>query len=112
MDWITREIATGFQKLSCLALEREPAGDAMTGTVMAWTEAVTHNREFVEQLDAQRFRKAFVALAVTRTSWPAPRDFLDALPAREQLALAKQPIPADPARAAAAIAEIARALRS
>ena len=78
---------------------------------MAWTEAVTHGKAFDEQLDADRFRKAFVTMAATRTTWPAPADFIAALPAREQLALAKQTIKADPARAAAACAEIAEAFR-
>ena len=79
---------------------------------MAWVEAVTNRRAFDEGLDAGRFRKAFVTLAMTRTSWPAPADFLAALPQREQLALTKTAIVADPARAAAACAAIAKALRS
>lgn len=79
---------------------------------MAWVEAITTKREFDEGLDASRFRKAFVTLASTRTSWPAPADFLTALPERDQLALARESRKADPERAAAACAEIAKALRS
>lgn len=75
-------------------------------------EAVTHNRKFDEDLDPPRFREAFTTLAATRTSWPAPPDFIGALPERKQLALTKQSIPADPERAARAIAEIAEALRA
>lgn len=110
MDWITREVLTGFQKLLCLGLDRQPAGEVIPGTAQAWVEAITHNREFVEGLDADRFRKAFVTLAATRVNWPAPRDFVDALPAREQLSLVRESRKADPARAAAACAEIAEAL--
>lgn len=80
------------------------------GTVQAWAEAITDGRSFDEELDAGRFRRAFVALARTRTSWPAPHDFLTALPEREQLQLARHSVKADPERAAAAFAEIAREL--
>ena len=73
-------------------------------------EALTFNREFDEVLDGSRFRKAFVTLAATRTTWPAPRDFLDALPPRDQLQLARESRKADPVRAAAARAEIAEVL--
>lgn len=69
-----------------------------------------HNREFDEGLDARRFRKAFVTLAETRSTWPAPKDFIAALPERDQLALARESRKADPERAAAACAEIAREL--
>ena len=95
-----------------MGLDRTPATDLINGTVLAWSEVLTAGRVFDEQLDAPRFRKAFVTLAATRTSWPAPADFLTALPERDQLAIAKTPIKADPARAAAACAEIAAALRA
>lgn len=112
MDWLTREIMTGFQKLLCLGLDRTPATDLINGTVLAWSEVLTAGRVFDEQLDTSRIRKAFVTLAGTRTSWPAPADFLTALPERDQLALCRESVKADPARAAAACAEIAAALRA
>lgn len=73
---------------------------------MAWCEAVTSGRAWDQQLDAPRFRRAFVTLASTRTSWPAPLHFIEAMPPREQLVLTKQAIPADPERVAAAIEEV------
>ena len=105
MDWLTREILTGFQKLLCLGLDRQPAGEVLPGTAQAWVEAITFNREFDEAQDAPRFRRAFVQLAATRITWPAPRDFLDALPPRDQLLLARESRKADPVRAAAYCAE-------
>jgi hypothetical protein len=84
----------------------------MKGTVMAWVEAIATGKAFDEQLDAPRFRKAFVTLATTRTSWPAPADFLTVLPERDQLAIARESVKASPERAAAACAEIAKALRA
>ena len=109
--WILSEIMDGLSKLLCLGLERTPAADMIEGTAMMWVESLSDGRVWDETLDAPRFRKAFVLLARTRTSWPAPTHFLEALPHREQLALTKQPIPADPERAAAAIAEVERMLK-
>ena len=62
-------------------------------------------------LDAPRFRAAFRVLCSTRRAWPVPQDLIDAMPPRDQLALTKQAIPADPERAAAAIAEVTAMLR-
>lgn len=101
---------TGFQKLLCLGLERTPATDLIEGTVLTWREVVCQGRSFEERLDASRFHRAFVTLAATRTSWPAPIDFLTALPERDQLQLVRQSTKADPERAAAACAVIAREL--
>jgi hypothetical protein len=83
----------------------------MVGTIQTWVEVITANRVFDQDLDADRFRRAFVVLA-GRDRWPTPKDFLEALPDRDQLALAKTPIKADPARAAAAIAELTAILKA
>jgi hypothetical protein len=111
-EWLRDEILAGLQKLYCLGLDRTPAAEILQGTAEAWVEAITTGRVFDRQLDTPRLRKAFVNLAGNRTSWPAPAHFVEAMPPREQLALTKQPIPADPERAAAAIAEVERMLRS
>lgn len=68
----------------------------IAGTAMAWYRAVTDGRVWDRQLDAPRFRKAFVTLMKNRRQWPSPADFMDAMPPREQLALTKQPITAAP----------------
>ncbi len=109
-QWIHDEILDGLSKLLCLSLERTPASDMIAGTAMAWCEALTDSRCWDERLDAPRFRKAFVKRAQIRRVWPAPADFMDALPTREQLAITKQPIPASPARVNAAVAEVANLL--
>lgn len=106
MDWLTRELMTGFQKLLCLGLDRTPATDLIDGTVMAWQEAITNGRTFEQQRDTGRIRAAFVTLATTRESWPQPKHFLDALPRMEQAALAYETKPATPEQAAAALARI------
>ena len=111
MDWVTREIITGFQALASLSLDRTPASDVLPMTVQVWTTVVTDGRSFDEALDVKRFREAFVILA-GGSRWPTPKDFIAALPERSQLRLAKTALVADPARAAAACAEIAKAFRS
>lgn len=83
----------------------------IAGTAMAWCEAITAGKDYDERLDAPRFRAAFVKLAAIRRIWPVPADFLEALPPRDQLALTRQSVKADPARAQRAIADIARTLR-
>lgn len=83
----------------------------LPGTANAWTDAITDGKAWDEGLDAPRFRKAFVTLSKIVRRWPAPAEFLEAMPPREQLALTKQTIKADPVRAERAMAEIARTLR-
>lgn len=80
---------------------------------MAWVDALTHNRTFDRDRDVPRFRKAFRTLAGQRRTWPAPADFMEAFHATrpEVQLLTKQVIPADPQRAAAAMAEIGESLR-
>ena len=80
-------------------------------TVSVWAGVIANGGKFEESLDVPRFRKAFLALA-GRQEWPKPADFLTALPERDQLALCRESVKADPARAAAACAEIAAALRA
>ena len=96
IEWIHSEILDGLSQLLCLSLDRTPAADMIAGTAMAWYRAVTDGRVWDKQLDAPRFRKAFVTLMKNRRQWPSPADFMDAMPPREQLALTKQPITAAP----------------
>lgn len=82
----------------------------LPGTAQAWIDALTDGRAWERARDEARVRRAFVVLSKTIRRWPAPVEFVEAMPRPEQPALAKQSIPADPARAAAAIAEIQQAL--
>lgn len=47
-------------------------------------ETLTSNRTWDEGRDAPRIRKAFVTLAGSRSTWPAPKDLIEAMPASEQ----------------------------
>lgn len=77
---------------------------------MAWQEVLTDGRAWDEARDRDRIRKAFVTLARTRRQWPAPVDFLEALPRYTPELRALPSRPADPEKAARAIAQISREL--
>jgi hypothetical protein len=84
MNWLKTELLTGFQKLLCLGLDRTPASEVIPGTVEAWSEVLlTGNYDWQEDRDVSRFRAAFLTMARTRRTWPAPADFLEALPERD-----------------------------
>ena len=111
LDWMKREIGQGLQRLMCLGLERTPAAEVIPLTAAVWLEAVTEGRVWNQELDAPRFKAAFAVLCRQSRAWPLPSGLLDAMPAREQLALTKQPIPADPARAQREMQRVAEMLR-
>jgi len=110
-DWIKREISEGLKRLMCLGLERTPAAEVIPLTAAVWLEAVTEGRVWDQGLDAPRFKAAFAVLCRQSKAWPLPSGLLEAMPPREQLALTKQPLKADPERAAKHMADIATALR-
>jgi len=67
-------------RLATLSLDHTPAMDVIQATALVWRQAIGAGREFNQERDRPRFREAFARLASHRTSWPAPRDFIDALP--------------------------------
>jgi hypothetical protein len=79
-DWLSQEIARGFQRLMVLGLERQPAGELLPGTVAAWVDRLCRRGWTVE--DAPRIREAFGRLSETRRAWPLIADFLEAVPQR------------------------------
>ncbi|PZS96344.1 hypothetical protein A7X66_09255 [Stenotrophomonas maltophilia] len=109
-DWIKQEISEGLMRLMCLGLERTPAAEVIQLTAAVWLEAITEGREFDQQLDAPRFRRAFAVLCRDCRQWPLPSSLLEAMPPREQLAITKQPIKANPERAEQAARELASVL--
>ena len=111
MDWLTREITTGFQKLLCLSLDRTPATDLIHGTVAAWVEALTANRTWDQAKDVDRVRQAFITLAQTRRTWPVPADFFDSLPRYQEQVKALPSKPADPELVKRVMDELADFLR-
>jgi hypothetical protein len=90
-QWLRNEVLDGLSKLVTLSLDRTPAVDVIAGTAETWMEAICHRREWHEAQDRMRVRQAFATLAATCTTWPNPKLFLEAMPARmtqrERLAL-------------------------
>ena len=110
MDWLKREISTGFQKLICLGLERQPAAEVIEGTVLFWLEVLTDGKVWDETFDAPRFRRAFIRYgSSTAHSWPQPCDILALLPQREEFK-ALPAKAADPDRASRIIDDLAKHL--
>lgn len=65
--------------------------DTLPEVVSAWELAFRASHEAVaEKVDAPRFREAFKRVYPTLREWPAPADFLAALPPRPQRALLKE----------------------
>lgn len=81
-EWLRSEVLDGLSKLVTLSLDRTPAVDVIVGTAETWMEAICHRREWIERDDRLRVRQAFSSLAANCTTWPNPKQFLDALPAR------------------------------
>lgn len=78
-----------------LRLNGCPPDDMIELTARTWLETVTDGREWERGRDEPRMRAAFVTLAKTRESWPAPKHFLEAIPPVEPLkAIAKEHRPA------------------
>jgi hypothetical protein len=75
-------------------------------------EAITEGRIFDQELDTPRFKRAFAILCRDCRQWPLPSSLLEAMPPREQLAITKQPIKANPERAERAAQELASLLGS
>lgn len=68
----------------------------LPGTAQAWIEALSSGRAWERERDASRVRQAFVTLAKTVRRWPAPVEFMEALPPVQQLAIARESRPASP----------------
>jgi hypothetical protein len=91
MKWFQREMATGFQKLLTLRLKNTPADEVIEGTLATWIEALSVNRVWLEERDVTRIQAAFRVLCQHCDYWPAISDFVNALPAAEQLPALPEP---------------------
>lgn len=78
--WVNRAIAAGLQRLTVLSLDGTPARDVISMTAAVWGQCIGSGRLLDEQRDAPRFEAAFETLCRTCRRWPAPADFIQALP--------------------------------
>lgn len=67
-------------KLLSIRLNGCPPDDMIELTARTWLEAVMDGREWDRQRDESRMQAAFVTIAKTRETWPAPKHFIDAIP--------------------------------
>ena len=81
MNWMKKELMTGFQKLFCLGMDRTPSHELILGTTEAWMEALTHNRTWDQERDTVRIQQAFSTVMRTKKFWPTPAEFMECVPA-------------------------------
>jgi hypothetical protein len=81
-EWLNNAILKGFQGLLMLRLQGAPAQDTVQHTLNAWLAVlVSLPHTWDQERDQPRIRKAFVTLGANCDRWPAPKNFLDAMPA-------------------------------
>jgi hypothetical protein len=83
--WLLELVKARMERLVILGLEGRPLGRAMGEVVRMWAQIIAHRLPNADpRLDAPRIHAAFDALEAACERWPAPKQFLDALPARPQ----------------------------
>lgn len=90
--WFERAILAGFQGLVTLRLDGAPPADAVTMTLDIWLVALTKNRQWDEEQDAERIRQTFESLFASCERWPSPARFLRDLKPRKQPLLLPKPV--------------------
>lgn len=99
-DWLSQAVAVGLAKLAALQLPGTPIDAPSAAACRAvWVEAIDDGRAWVRERDVPRIEAAFLTLAKTAERWPAPAQFLRALPNPPQPA-ALPPPPMDEAQRA------------
>lgn len=78
----------------------------LLGTTHAWLDAITDGRSWDEGRDTPRVAQAFRTLARTVRRWPAPAEFLEALPPVEVVAIGYEAKPVSEEEKAANIAKL------
>lgn len=78
-DWFHNAILDGLQRLYCLSLARTPAAELYPATILTWVETLADGMSWEQDRDEARIAKTFRILERTRTEWPLPRNFLEAL---------------------------------
>lgn len=82
--WFEDEVRAGLLGLMTLSLDRTPSAEAFPATVAVWLDSLTREMAWNEDRDLERVRTAFSRLSAQNLRWPAPREFLIALPPPRQ----------------------------
>ena len=91
--WLNDTIRTGLLKLLPLRLDGCPPDDVIAYTAGAWLDAITVDRDWLQDRDQPRIEKAFRILSRDCRKWPAPAHLLEAMPAPDQQRIQHKPEP-------------------
>lgn len=89
--WFSSVIAEGLQRLAAMHLASTPNDAGLDLACAVWIDSLWFRREWHEDPDAGRLRRAFLALAGSARRWPSPADLLDQLPAKPRQAALPAP---------------------
>lgn len=89
--WFVRAIGTGLQGLVTLRLDGAPPADSVAMTLDIWLIALTKNRHWDEEQDAERIKATFESLFAGCETWPSPARFLRDLKPRKLPPLLPKP---------------------
>lgn len=80
-EWLRNSVLKGLQGIMLLRLDGSPSADTMQGTANAWLAVLANlPHSWDQERDAPRIQRAFLTLAANSERWPAPKNFIDALP--------------------------------
>ncbi|WP_052231383.1 hypothetical protein [Tepidimonas taiwanensis] len=83
--WLLELVKARMERLVILGLDGRPLGRAMGEVVRLWAQIIAARLPQADAaLDAPRLHAAFDALEAACERWPAPKQLLDALPARPE----------------------------
>lgn len=111
--WLEVRVIEGLQMLLTLRLRNAPPADTIEAVVEVWLAVfMSRNVQWLEERDAPRIHSAFLTIAGTVDSWPAPVQVFQAMPnPPEPLKLAApRPGPISP-EIKAKLAELVKSMR-
>lgn len=85
-DWLETQVISGMQTLLVLRLRNSPAADTVNAVVDVWLAAfMARPIGWIQERDEPRIQAAFMKVAGTFDSWPAPANVLAAMPATAEV---------------------------
>jgi hypothetical protein len=80
-NWFKSSIIKGLQGLLMLRLQGAPADDTIESLAQAWIAVLSSMPHTWQQdRDQPRIQRAFLTIAANSDRWPAPKNFIEALP--------------------------------
>ncbi len=91
-SFLRNAIKRGLQHLITLSLPWTPAPEVLSGTLLAWTNALVDVHGLTDE-DAERVATAFQVMAASIEQWPAPATLIKFLPEKPRPYFHKLPSP-------------------